>query len=113
MSTIPPPVPNAPPPADPRGSLLLGVIFAWITLIGGYFVVGLLASAITPSSNVTPYVVLMLLPWAAMVALAIWLTQQGKPRTAKGVWIGIASIFAVGLLLAAACFGLLATTNFH
>lgn len=114
MSTIPPPpVPNAPRPADPRGSLVLGVIMAWGTLIGGYVVVALLAGMLPSSSDVAPYVVLMLLPWIAMVALALGLTRKGKPRTAKGVLIGIASIFGVGLLLLAACFGLLTTSNFH
>ncbi|HEV7490062.1 MAG TPA: hypothetical protein VGO25_04605 [Rhodanobacteraceae bacterium] len=106
----PTPVPT-PTPRNPRGSLLLGVACAWGMLIGGYIVISLLASLLT-SGDSAAIIVLMLLPWIGIVALIVWFAMRGQPRTAGGVAIGLASIFGVGLLLIAACFGLMGT-NFR
>ncbi len=49
-----------------------------------------------------------LLPWIAPLVLAIWLGTKGKTRTAQGIAFGFLSLFGVGLLLVAACFGIIA-----
>ena len=111
----PSPSPTAPPPLrprNPRGSLLLGVACAWGMLIGGYVVISLFAGLFGNGDNAA-IIVLLLLPWIGIIALIVWFAQRGQPRTAGGVAIGLASIFAVALLLVAACFGILAGTNFH
>ncbi len=111
----PTPVPTpatSPSPRNPRGSLLLGVACAWGMLIGGYVVISLFAGLLGNGDNAA-IIILMLLPWIGIIALIVWFATRGQPRTAKGVAIGLASIFAVGLLLVAACFGILAGTNFH
>jgi|KBSMisStandDraft_5_1062788.scaffolds.fasta_scaffold110100_2 hypothetical protein len=109
-TTPTPPVPLR--PRDPRGSLLLGVGCAWGMLIGGYIVISLFAGLLGGGDNVA-IIILMLLPWIGIIGLIVWFATHGQPRTASGVAIGLASIFAVGLLLVAACFGILAGTNFH
>jgi len=125
--STPPPSPAPPsgaPPAgapapDPRGSLGLGVVIAWACLIGGYFVVGVIASAAFSvfggGSDFAVIVALLacLAPWIAMLVFAIRFAQHGKPRTAMGIGVGFASIIGVLLLLVAACFGILSGTNFH
>jgi hypothetical protein len=105
----PAPVPNAP---QNRGSLLLGVGLAWATLIGGYIIVALLIGAFV-GSNDTAWIFALLLPWVGMIALIVFYAQRGQTRTAGGIAIGIASIFAVGLLLVAACFGILTSSGWH
>ena len=102
----PTPVPAPVPPRNPRGSLLLGVACAWGMLIGGYIVISLFAGLFGNGDNAA-IIVLMLLPWIGIVALIVWFATRGKPRTASGVAIGLASIFGVALLLVAACFGLI------
>jgi hypothetical protein len=102
---------QTPEPAS-RGSLLLGVACAWGLLIGGYLVVALLFSA-TPHVNEGGIVLMLALPWLAMLGLIVWFAVNGKPRSAIGVAIGIASIIGVLLLLVAACFGLLAGGGWH
>ena len=107
----PAPVPN---PPQNRGSLLLGVGLAWAILIGGYIVVALLLGAFMGSNaSDASWMFAFVLPWVGMIALIVWFAQRGQTRTAGGVAIGIASIFAVGLLLVAACFGLLASSGWH
>ena len=107
----PTPVPAPPRPRNPRGSLLLGVACAWGMLIGGYIVISLFAGLLGNGDNAA-VIVVMLLPWVGIVALIVWFARRGQPRTAGGVAIGLASIFAVALLLVAACFGILAG-NWH
>ncbi len=89
-----------------RGSLLAGVASAWALLIGGYMVVAALFSAV---GTVTPAIGMLIvaLPWLAMIGLLVWFATNGRPRSAIGVLIGIGTIIAVALLLVAACFGLL------
>ena len=111
------PLPPRPPQADPRGSLGLGIALAWACLIAGYticaFIIGALSELHLGDSLVGIVVLLALLPWAAMIGLIVWMASRGQSRTATGIGVGIASIFGVGLLLVAACFGILSTTNFH
>ena len=111
------PLPPRPPPSDPRGSLGLGVALAWACLIAGYtfcgFVLGAISELQMGEGALGLVVLVALLPWAAMIALIVWMASRGQTRTAKGIGVGIASILGVLLLLVAACFGLLSTANFH
>jgi hypothetical protein len=118
MSTPSPPAPL--PPAsrnhDGRGSLWLGFGLAWAALVGGYFVVGVSASALVSVHGLNGdalTVVLVLAPWLLMLGLIVWFAANKRPRTALGVAIGIASILGVGLLLVAACFGLMSGSSFR
>jgi hypothetical protein len=118
MSTIDPLPPSVPPPTPPRsnerGSLGLGVGLAWAVVVVGYVVCLTLAASAGALMNGGSFVVFLLLPWLAVVALAVFQAVRGRPRTALGIVIGIASIFAVGLLLVAACFGLIGMSGgFH
>ena len=113
------PLPPQRPPADPRGSLGLGIALAWACLIAGYtvcaFIVGVISNINPPWGDgmIGLFVLIALLPWIAMVALIVWMASRGQTRTATGIGVGIASIFGVGLLLVAACFGILSSTSFH
>ena len=113
------PMPPRPPPADPRGSLGLGIALAWACLIAGYTICAFIVGAISSidshwgDSMIGLIVLIALLPWIAMVALIVWMASRGQSRTATGIGVGIASIFGVLLLLVAACFGILSSTNFH
>lgn len=96
-----------PPARQGQGSLLLGVACAWGMLIGGYaLVVALLGIG---NGNDGAIVLLLALPWLGMLALIVWFATTGRPRSALGVVVGIGTIIGVGLLLVAACFGLLAS----
>jgi len=113
------PAPPLPPPAGDPGSLGAGIALAWACLIGGYIIAVPLVSTIVVGLNrsggdpVAFALLIALLPWVAMIGLAIYFSKTNRPRTAKGVLVGIASILGVGLLLAAACFGILSTMSFH
>jgi hypothetical protein len=113
MTDIPAP-PKAP---DQRGSLALGVVLAWAALIGGYIVIaGLLASMVNivgGGGSDGLFILCGLAPWLLILGLIVWFRGQGKTQTAKGVAIGLASIVAIFVLLAAACFTLLSNTSFH
>ena len=95
---------------DPRGSRWLGFGLFWLALIGGGMVSGIIASAAGMLFHgAAPLFALAgLLPWIAPLVLAIWLANKGKTRTAQGIAFGFLSLFAVGLLLVAACFGIIA-----
>lgn len=109
--------PNAPEPD--RGSLLIGFLLGWAVLIGSLvldticvFAISMLGSA----ANILAQALIGLaglLPFGAMLALLVWFMTKGKTRSAAGVGLTFASLFALALLLVAACFGLLAGTNFH
>ena len=103
MSTPIPP----PPRSDSRGSLGIGIALAWAALIGGYALVALFASVNAHYTDVG-VTVLLLAPWALMLALIVWFASNNQQRTAVGVAVGIATIIAVVLLLVAACFGIFA-----
>ena len=112
--------PPTQPAASSSGSLGAGIALAWACLIGGYFVVGVMASlvfsvmnAVNSDLGAVIAVLLCLLPWIAMIALIVYFAKKNQPRTALGIGVGIGSIIGVLLLLVAACFGLLSGTNFH
>jgi hypothetical protein len=113
------PTPNvAPPSPPPRVSIWPGFWLAWAALIGGYMVTfGILSTFATVfRGGGVPdgvWILIGLSPWLLIVGLIVWSGATGRPQLAKGVAIGLASIIGIGLLLFAACFGLLATSNFH
>ena len=95
---IPPPQPPAPaqaPKPDDGGSLLGGIGMAWAIMIVGSLMVGPINIALWP------------LPPLAILIIGVVFMVNGKPRTGRGMLLGLASIVAVVLLLVAACFGLL------
>jgi len=98
-----------PPGQQGQGSLLVGVACAWGILIGGYALVGALLGI--GNGNDGAIVLLLALPWLGMLALIVWFAATGRSRSALGIVVGIGTIIGVGLLLVAACFGLLA--NWH
>ena len=113
-----PPAPAPPPPLehDPRaGSLALGVALAWgINVIGSIIIFGIAMLLIgrfrSPSA---PLFVLGWLPFLTSVGLAVWMIVKGPRKTGLGIIIGIGSIWAVSLLLMAACFGIFFLGNWH
>jgi len=119
----PQPPPHSPPPApttapNPLGSFWLGFWLAWGALFAGYtLVVSFLASiANMVRGGGVPHAVWIFLafcPWLLILALIVVFAAKGKPLTAKGVAVGLASILGIGLLLFAACFGILMNTSFH
>jgi hypothetical protein len=96
--------------SDPRGSRWLGFGLFWLILVGGGIVSGIIASAAGMLFHAAglAYGLAGLLPWIAPLVLAIWLANKGKTRTAQGIAFGFLSLFGVGLLLVAACFGIIA-----
>jgi len=108
------PNPSNDPQPDPRGSRWLGFGLFWLILIGGGMVAGIVASAASMLFHGATLVFSLatLLPWIAPLVVAIWLANKGKTRTAQGIAFGFLSLFAVGLLLVAACFGILALGGF-
>lgn len=117
------PQPHAPSPSpasapNPLGSFWLGFWLAWGALFAGYtLVVSFLASiaSMVRGGGVPDgvWIFLAFCPWLLILALIVIFAAKGKPLTAKGVAVGLASIFGIGLLLFAACFGLLMNTSFH
>ncbi|RUL71836.1 hypothetical protein [Dyella choica] len=85
-----------PEPQGDSGSVAGGIGLAWLIMIlGGILLI---------STRVFP--LLLLLPVGILVAGIVMLAGN-KQRTGKGLLLGLASIFAVALLLVAACFGML------
>lgn len=111
-----PPAPPPPSERDPRaGSLALGVALAWgINVIGSIVIFGIAMLLSGRSrSPLAPLFVLGWLPFLASVGLAIWMIVKGPRRTGLGIIIGIGSMWAVSLLLMAACFGIFFLGNWH
>lgn len=102
--------PIDPQQPDPRGSRWLGFGLFWLILVGGGIVSGIIVSAAGMLFHAVglAYGLAGLLPWIAPLVLAIWLAGKGKTRTAQGIAFGFLSLFGVGLLLVAACFGIIA-----
>ena len=101
MSSVPPYEPPRSPLSEPEprrggGSVWGGIGIAWLIMVLGEVVI--LPTRALPFG---------LLPPAAILALGIFMLFGDNPRTGKGLLLGLASIFAVILLLVAACFGLL------
>lgn len=114
-SDPPAPTPTPPPVTDKgpqSGSLALGVALAWaILVVGNMIVFGLLvglAALLGRRPGALPFAFYAVgwIPFLVTVSLAIRMIVKGPKRTGIGIIIGIGSIWAVGLLLVAACFGI-------
>ncbi len=112
-SSPPAPPTTPPPPVDAsRGSLPLGFVLGWVTLLGGYGAIAVLGSTLGRIGAYPLLTNLMalagILPWAGLLGLIVFFAVKNKPRTALGVALSIASMIGVVILLVAACFGLFA-----
>jgi hypothetical protein len=99
MSSIPPYEPPRAPlsEAEPHdGSVWGGIGMAWLIMVLG-------EALLLPSGTLS----LGLLPPVVILIAGIVKLSGDTPRTGKGLLLGLASIFAVVLLLVAACFGML------
>lgn len=104
--TPPPSGFRAKEPPEDKGSLGTGIGLAWaIAVVGTPLCIAFTATLHTGSDQLF---VLWLLPYLLIVILAVVSYRKGKPRTGHGFLLGLLSIFAVALLLVAACFGLFA-----
>ena len=114
-TSTPPPVEPAQPPSE--GSLALGVGLAWLIYFVGSIVFAILGMWLfaRPGAGAVaaPLVVLGAIPLLATIALATWMTVKGPRRTGIGIFIGIGSVWAVQLLLVAACFGIIFALSGH
>lgn len=109
----PAPAPTPPPARDPgAGSLALGVALAWIISIGGGVLIFGLTMLLAPRAGATIFA-FGWLPFLVAIGLAVWMLVKGPRRTGLGIVIGIGSIWAVAMLLVAACFGIFFLGNWH
>ena len=95
--------------------MALGVGIAWaIKVVGGILLalIGIGAMQLVHGA-VWPLLALSLVPLLASVALAVWMIVKGRRRTGIGILIGIGTIWAVQLLLVAACFGIVLMSLGH
>lgn len=108
--TSAPPPPPLPPALDDAsgGSLAAGVGLAWLIMLVGEVLVVMTGSVGGVLGG-------MFAPPLAIIVWAVVLLNRGKPRTGKGMFLGLLSIVAVLILLVAACFGLMSGigNNFH
>ena len=119
---------DAIPPDAPAGNDTVGKGFGigCLTMIVAFVGAGVLGSLIgygasrvlphDPTAMLPVQLALMLLglaPLAAPIVMALRLRGQGRPQAAKGVWAALLTSFALGVLLGAACFGLLLTADFR
>ena len=96
--------------------MLAGFFLAWGVLIVGWIVASILLVLVSnlPSlmgSTIAPLI--FLLPQAGLLGVLVWAVVKGRTRTALGILAAVGSMMALALLLVAACFGMLATTNWH
>ena len=104
------------PPADhddPRaGSMGLGFALGFGVMLGSALLSGLALFAISELSSTVAELLawpaLMLTP-GAMLALFVWAYATGRTRTGAGILAAYGAMFALALLLVAACFGMLMT----
>ena len=90
-----------PEPSKSEGTLGTGIALAWAVMVLGEIALGALGV------SASPFVLWgWFIPPVAVVIWAISLINRGVRRTGKGMLLGLASVFAVLLLLVAACFGL-------
>jgi hypothetical protein len=118
---------TAPPPERPGndsvghgfgiGCLTMVVAFVACGVFGS--IIGYTAAALLPHSPsaMLPAQLLLgllaLVPLAAPIVMALRLRGQGRAQSAKGVWAALLTAFALIVLLAAACFGLLMGADFR
>ncbi|KQZ77732.1 hypothetical protein ASD55_07680 [Rhodanobacter sp. Root561] len=91
-------------PYTSGGSLAAGVGLAWLVMIVGEV---LLMTLILMTDSLGAILGGFLLPPLAIVVWGVVLLNGSKPRTGKGMLLGLLSIVAVAFLLVAACFGLI------
>jgi hypothetical protein len=117
-----PPLNNTPPPADTghEGSVGAGIAICLALMVFGGPVLGIVMSVVMGLLSATgislyalAWLPALLGPLILPVIAGIWFTRKGQRKTAKGVWLGFAIGIGLVLLLLAACFGLLAGSNFH
>jgi hypothetical protein len=118
---------TSPPPANPGndsvgrgfgiGCLTMVVAFVGCGVLGS--LIGYGAAALLPHSPsaMLPAQLLLgalaLVPLAAPIVMALRLRSQGRALAAKGVFAALLTAFALVVLLAAACFGLLMGADFR
>lgn len=113
------PSPTPPRDAPDRGSMVVGFFVGWGVLIGGCIVAGMIGALLNAIMGWNPVGAVLMqllgfLPIGGLIGLIIWYAQRGQTRSALGVAATIGSLFALALLLVAACFGILATSgNWH
>jgi hypothetical protein len=118
--------PTSPPPVAGNDSVGRGFGIGCLAMIGALVaciavgtVIGYGAAQALPANPTAMLPVqlllsaLALLPLAAPVVIALRLHGQGRRQAAKGVWASLLAAFALCLLLAAACFGLLMGADFR
>ena len=111
---------QSPPPIDApdKGSVLIGFLVGWGVMIASTVASGIVVAGAGPLmhwSSAFSVIGLLasLLPLASLIGLIVWYAQKGKSRSAWGVVAAFGSLLALCLLLVAACFGLMAGTNWH
>ena len=91
-----------PQPPRSEGTLAAGIALAWAIMVLGEIAIGGLGV------SASPFILWgWFIPPVVVVVYAMSLINRGVRRTGKGMLLGLASVFAVLLLLVAACFGLL------
>lgn len=100
--------------------MVRGFGLAWLIIIAGHVILFglaiLLSKAFNGASGPALAVAAALawfLPELVTVAVGIWLLVSGRRRTGLGVMLGLASVWAVCLLLVAACFGVMVSSWGH
>lgn len=76
-----------------RGSLLAGTGLGLAVLLGGYFLLWLVAPSL---QETLPALLYLVLPWAGLGGLAVFLLREGRARTALG--LGVAGLIVIGLV---------------
>lgn len=109
--------PTTPAPVPDTGSLARGFGLAWLIVVGGHVILfGLMVLLSEASGGLAGSAIAGLvwfLPELVTVGVGIWLLVSRRTRTGLGVMIGLASVWAVCLLLVAACFGLMVSSWGH
>jgi hypothetical protein len=98
-----------------KGSLLTGFFWGCGIIIIGYLPVilsiifGIPQSVLSFGFHFTGLTGLLIypLPIIALIGAIIWFGKQGKSKHVKGIFLGMLAMFALVLLLVAACFGIL------
>ena len=109
----PPRVQSQPPPKPPhdpaKGSLAAGVGWFFACLFGGGIALFVLMALVAQWNGLAGFAVSMagLLPLGLVAVVAAWHGANGRTRTMLGMLLGLGIVVALGLLLVAACFGLI------
>jgi hypothetical protein len=92
------------PPATQKGSAIAGFFFGWLIML----LVGSTVFTIVGNDNGLGNAAMFVIPISLgiMISSIIWFIKKGKPKTAKGIVLSFVSLIALGLLLLAACYGI-------